>query len=407
LNKTITFIIGSFLLLASLSSIAIEVEDLYRVKIAVKDQSDKVRRSATLAAFKQVLVRKSGSFDILSAYEVQQSYKKVTRFLQRYEYNRIDISTNSPSKEPLNKLQQNNPFELLLDFEPRLIDQMVQQAGMPIWGSNRPLTILWLAIEHEFERQIIKEETELESLSQLINIHALRRGIPVILPLMDLEDQLEIGISDVWGRFSTPVINASRRYDADSIISGKLSLIGELWQARLSYISAGNEQRFELSAKSPELLVASLADKLAEFLCAKYCVVEVAESHQVVFQVSNISNFNQFKKVQKYLSGLSAIRKVGVEKIAGVNARFELNLLGELEAVKQAISLNNHLIEESAPINDPFDISTKNDSSENILNDILQDGVDTQNTPNSQNASQVNEGAAEKKQGIFYYRWRE
>jgi len=342
LLRTSLRILSLFLLFAIGRISAVEVEKLYQVKVAVVDQSNKSRWSAALKGFKEVLVRRSGNQQVLNAFEVQQAFAKVTAYLQRFEY-------SSKTAE-----DAQSAFELLLDFEPRLIDQLIQESGMPIWGSNRPVTLFWLAVEQDFKRQLIKEELQTSELSQLLAVNAARRGLPVILPLMDLEDQLVITLSDVWGHFQSPILQASERYGADAVIAGRIRQLGQGWQAQLTYFNEGKTSRFEVNQDSLELLIASVTNKLADSLCEKYCVVEIAERNQVIMQVSNIRNFASFKSAQNYLMGLSSIRKVNVSKIAGVQVQFNLGLLGDLQAVKEGIGLGNKLIEIPPPLEDPF-----------------------------------------------------
>ncbi|WP_444994251.1 DUF2066 domain-containing protein [Aliikangiella sp. IMCC44359] len=338
------------------SSQAVEVEGLYEVHVEVKNQSSSVRWKATLEGFKEVLVRKSGSEQVLSAYEVQQAYSKVTSYLQRYEY-----ASNTSSKEL--------PFVLYLNFAPRLVDELIQEAGMPIWGSNRPISILWLAIEENFKREIIKQDLQEGSFSDLLTRHTKRRGIPVILPLMDLEDQINVNISDIWGRFNNPIVEASERYQADSIVAGRVTRLGEQWQVKLSYINQGNEKVLSFSESTLEMLVATLSNRLAELLCEKYCVVEAAESHKISLQISNIRNFNHFKRVQHYLENLSSIRKVEVDELVSTVVRFNVSLLGDIQSVKDGIELGKKLIEEPEPNYNLFARTANQDvANQNVAN---------------------------------------
>lgn len=341
LARLITIFCLMTLGLVNFNAHAIEVEGLYQVEVPVADQTAKTRWGAVLEGFKEVLIRKSGSRQVISAEESRQAFRKVTAYLQRFQY----IPNTDENIQA--------PFLLKLDFEPRLVDELIQEAGMPIWGSDRPVTILWLAAEENFSRQILKDDAE-NSISALLKSNAKRRGIPIIFPLMDLEDELNVNISDVWGRFNNTVVNASGRYGADSVVTGRLAKIGEVWQVKLSYINQGDEQFLEFDVDSPELLSETLADHVAELLCQKYCVVETLTSHQISVQVSGINNFASFKKVQDYLQGLSSIRKIEVDKISATTVRFGATLLGDLQSVKDGIELGKKLIVETEPSIDPF-----------------------------------------------------
>lgn len=224
---------------------AVEVKDLYLVKLPVAEQGKTALRKVSLEGFKEVLVRKSGSSAILQSEEVRRAYRKVTSYLQRFEYAR-----------------QEDPEELSyiisLYFEPRLIDGLIQESKMPLWGSNRPLTIVWLAVEEGFERKIVVENSLDNSSFELLQANGLRRGLPIILPLMDLEDELVVSISDIWGRFPTAIETASERYAADVALYGRINQLGDLWVGKFSYLNQGNENAFDLESESKEALLGEL-----------------------------------------------------------------------------------------------------------------------------------------------------
>ncbi|MDQ7050537.1 MAG: DUF2066 domain-containing protein [Enterobacterales bacterium] len=93
--KIALYTLVALLLLLSTAVRAVEVKDLYLVKWPVAEQSKSARWKAALAGFKEVLVRKSGSEDILRNELVQQSYSKVTSYLQKFEYTRNDDPNQS------------------------------------------------------------------------------------------------------------------------------------------------------------------------------------------------------------------------------------------------------------------------------------------------------------------------
>ena len=407
-------VVFCFLLFWGTSLSAVEVENLYQVKVGIEDQSSQKRWGAFVQGFKEIVVRRSGSEDVLSSPEVQKAYSKVSAYVQRFEY------------EPINDAEAEFPLNLDLRFEPRLIDQLIQEAGMPIWGSNRPLTMLWLAVEENFNREVIRESEEFKPLLESINEQAKRRGIPIIFPLMDLEDQLTVTKSDVWGMFTTPIQEASVRYASDSIIAGKISQLGENWNARLVYINQGEESRIEFNESSIEGVYSTLINQLAEVLCEKYCVVEQLQTDQLVMQVSNVKSFAEVKALQNYLDSLSSIRKIEVNRVANTHIRFNVSLLGELASLEEDIRLGQKMIEEDLPNVDPFAI-VDNRANENLLEnnasqltDVETVELDLKNgsgvlattdssvskSVNSENLNTDGVITEQTKPSIIYYRWQ-
>lgn len=54
-------------------------------------------------------------------------------------------------------------------------------------------------------------------------------GLPVSIPLMDLDDNMAVNATDVWGRFADPILKASQRYGAEMVVLGKLTPEGDKW----------------------------------------------------------------------------------------------------------------------------------------------------------------------------------
>jgi len=398
---------------------AVEVNDLYLVKWPVAEQSKTALWKAALAGFKEVLIRKSGSQEILQSYEVQQAYSKVTSYLHRIEYKSQDTQKNE------------FPYVVSLYFEPRLIDSLIQDAKMPLWGANRPVTILWIAVEENFQRKILKDvygknggqersfnDNADEELSRTVYINAIRRGLPVISPLMDLEDELVVSISDIWGRFPSTILQASQRYSADSILIGRVKKDGEQWVGDFTYINQSNESTYQVLANESQQVIAKMMDQLAELLCNKYCVLEESgQKNQVLMNISGVNNFKNFKSVESYLNGLSGVKAARVMNIKSHQVLFELTLLGQVESVIEGIRLSQKLRVEEAPehpqtsdkksINSSAELIQENtldklpaqpielleqDKIKNADVDKTTDAVET--LPNNDNQS-----------AILYYRW--
>lgn len=316
---------------------AVEVRDLYLVKLPVAQQGRTVLWNASLKGFKEVLVRKSGSSEILSSPEVQRAYRKVTSYLQRFEY---------ASQEDNSEF----PYEIALYFEPRLIDNLIQEAKMPLWGSNRPLTIIWLAVEENFERKIVLESEEEQSLYPRLKENAVRRGLPIIMPLMDLEDELAVSISDIWGRFPSTIKQASLRYPSDVVMYGRINQVGETWQGKFGYINQDQEVAFDALGESQQEVIANMMDTLADRLCDKYCVVqEIGQKNELLINVTDISNFKQFKAAENYLADLSSVNKVEVIKVTKYDVLFKLTLLGQINSTVEGIALSQKMIAVEPP----------------------------------------------------------
>ncbi|MFT6731927.1 MAG: hypothetical protein ACJAS9_000101 [Polaribacter sp.] len=324
-------------ILMSKIGLAKEISNIYRVDIQVKEQSNKARWQASLEGFKQVLVRRSGSNRILSSKQTIDAYKKVTSYVQKSQY-----SSNT-------ELMSEYKYIISLHFEPRLIDNLIKRANQPLWDSNRPVSMLWLSQEETVEnnppyRRIIIENVSEQVTNNLILKNSNRRGVPVILPLMDFDDNLLVTQSDVWGRFPEAIIVASKRYLVESIIIGKIYQRDGLWIGQLSYFNESNNLSFEHQTDNVEMMYEKIFDSLAEILCNQYCVTQTATvGQELLIEIENITNFEAFLKIKNYIFELSAIRQVDVLAIHQDKLVLKLSLLSNEQAVIDSLSLNRQL----------------------------------------------------------------
>jgi len=325
------------LLMVASTAKALEISNIYQVVIPVKEQSDSARWKASLEGLKLVLVRRSGSRKILSSKETSNAYKKVTSYLQKFEYSRLTEITDGYK------------YTISLYFEPRLVDDLIKQANQPLWDNNRPVSILWLAHEEidqnsSLFRRIVTENENENIINDLITKNSDRRGVPVILPLMDLEDSLLVSQSDVWGRFPEAIVEASNRYSIDSIIIGKIYQRNELWFGQFTYFNQTKNISFDFQSDSVEVIYQRMFDDLAEILCEQYCVTQtVSAGHELFLEIENVTNFETFQKIKTYLYDLSAVRKVSVVNIHQDKILFRLSLLSHKNAVIESLRLNRRL----------------------------------------------------------------
>jgi hypothetical protein len=97
----------------------------------------------------------------------------------RYEFqDRVDEVTGRPRRE----------LQLSVRFDPRAVQRAAIERGVPVWGSERPATLVWLAWDDGRERGLMDESAPSNIDPALVRA-STRRGLPLVTPLMDLEDR--------------------------------------------------------------------------------------------------------------------------------------------------------------------------------------------------------------------------
>lgn len=333
------FLLWTPLILLCLSAMpvsAIEVPDLYTGVVAVPDQNDPTRERAQSEALAQVLTKVSGSPAVLTHSLVQDNLNKASGFVQRYQFKVQNPPVDAPA---------DSPKQLLLEvsFDVRAVDRLLQSAAAPIWGKRRPLTLAWLAVSDANGRRLVGDDNE-PSITQDIQQVSRDLGVPLLLPLLDLEEAASINISDVWGRFLDPMQEYSSRYAADAILVGRLEEMSGQWQAEVSVLHGQFRESFSATAPSRLQALQVTMAQLAAFYASKYAVViDLSKDAQQWVKVHNVYGLVDYGKVTNFLQSLQSVQQVDVARVERSVVTYSLRLIAEQAAFLQAISLDGRL----------------------------------------------------------------
>tara|TARA_B110000091_G_C13782037_1_gene461618 strand:+ start:150 stop:1313 length:1164 start_codon:yes stop_codon:yes gene_type:complete len=343
---------------------AVEVKDLYQAKVLVTSQSSVERRSALQKVMQTVLVRVGGQELVLNNKIIKSALKKPRLYVSQFSYSRQETKTlpldiNTSSKKLLSLF-------LIASFDENKINQLLQQAQLPLWGRLRPQVLFWLVDETDFSRQILSESSHSNAPSIVLSL-AEKRGLPVIIPLMDFTDTTQIMIPDLWGRFSDPIINASKRYGADAVIIIRLSNSSLLEESEVKAEgdcrplcdTLNNTQQFVLDwtllgtqvtkfheksyqGSDRELLLKTAFSDITDVIYQGYALSEYAND-ELIIDVTNIDSMNAYMALTEFLLNLSSVNSVVLISAEGTHRRFKLDLLGSKQTLLLSLKLNKKL----------------------------------------------------------------
>lgn len=334
-------LIGLLLLMALASpTTAKQVDGLYDVAIPVTAQSRNELARATRLGLQTVLIRVSGSAEVVKQQPIIAALQRASSYIKqyRYEYQR---ATADSSEQTL----------VLIEYEQQLLDQLLRQSGQPLWSSNRPSVLLWLAIEDSGGRRFASREQDGEIFAA-IEANARRRGLAVSLPDLDLQDMVALSVEDLWQLNEYAVKPASERYAADTLLMGRATKLtnGE-WLGRWLYSYDQQQLSFDGEALTADSYLGAALDQVAEQLAGQYAVapVNIAEGG-LLMAVSGVVNFVDYAKLINYLESVAAIRHANVVSIDGDVMVVQLTADGLLTQLQQSLLLGKQL--KAAPVAD-------------------------------------------------------
>ena len=358
------FIVCSFFILSLSTSInAVEVNDLYQAKVPVASQSSAKRNNALKKAMQAVLVKVGGQESVLTNSTVRNAVNNHRLYVTQFSYSRENIKQLPLSQS--NKIKQNeNVLLLQASFDEDKINALLQEAELPLWGSLRPQVILWVIEEDRLSRKILSESSH-SNYPFIVNKVAQERGLPVIMPLMDFTDSTTLSKTDVWGRFVSPVSDASERYGADIIVVVRISnssLLAEGdilddcqplcdtqnntekyvldWTLFNSSVLKSSKKQYQ-GSNSDGMLTQALED-ITDAIYQGYALSSNTDNEMLI-DVANIDSMQAYVELVQFLEDLSSVNAITLVSAQGNNRRFNLNLLGSKAALLSSLKLDNKL----------------------------------------------------------------
>ena len=129
-------------------------------EVLVTSDSDSQLKMGARAGLLQVLVRVSGTPEVLTSSLIAGSLRNPSAYYYQYSYESTDKLLNIDGAPTSARL-------LRIHFEPSAVARLLRQGVFPVWGSNRPSVLLWIAVSDDEGRRILGESETVELIDHL------------------------------------------------------------------------------------------------------------------------------------------------------------------------------------------------------------------------------------------------
>lgn len=314
---------------------AATVQDLHNVYVPVENQTEESRKDAIGGAFQKVLIKVSGTKDILNNEILMGEQAKAKSYISSLRYER----------------DSSDKLQLSVTFMAAPLQTLLESAGAPVWGASRPLTQLWIAESTGRDRVVIGGEgSESDTWFRKLQFAMQARGLPVIFPNWDLEDEMALPIARLWGLFEQDIDRAVDRYASDGYLAGRiLQSVGRYrFEGYLTY--GDTRETLEVSASSESLLAHEIAGIIAEGLSDRYAVVaQKGIDNGYMLRVRGIQGFSSYRELLDYLGAHVGVREARLVKAQGDTLTLALVLTGSWQQVWDVLALDQKLTGTTTP----------------------------------------------------------
>ncbi len=336
------FLIGFLVLVVGASALAAgEVRNLYEAEVAVASKDRKIRSEAFGLALLQVAVKVSGSRGAAASPVIAEAMESPDRFVQQFRYRNVVPAAGadgSPESPTLN---------LWVQFDGPAMDTLIRAAGMPVWGRVRPSILVLVAIESGGRRELLSSDDG-GGWAEFIRRVAGERAVPLILPLMDLEDRSRLRTSDVWAGFEDGLRSAAQRYRSEGVLLGRVfERLPGYWEARWRLLLEDGRHEWLDQGEGLDAVLLAGVHESADLLASRFGGFSGATvASGVEINVTGIRSLHDYARALQYLDSLDEVSRVDVTKVKSGSVSFRVDARGGRETVRQVIALGRTLAED-------------------------------------------------------------
>ncbi|MCW3148483.1 DUF2066 domain-containing protein [Stutzerimonas stutzeri] len=268
------------LALAASPLFAEPLRTLYQVREPVPNQQADARGEALQRAFDTLLLRLTGDAESAKQPALAELRQDPQRLVSKYGYEGEHI---------------------VVDFDQATTERSLREAGVALWGANRPVVLAWWLNESPGSAQLVGDAQEGAA---TLHAAAQHRGLPLRLPLADLEEQFAATPEVFAARDEQALRAPSERYAADALLAVHARQTDNGWQANWNLWLNDAKGGGEVDGDSPAAVADAVMLAVSRYLAPRYVVASgAAETLTLEVVGADISRFAELEQLLQPLGG--------------------------------------------------------------------------------------------------------
>ncbi len=312
------------------------VDDLYTVELAVADQTTTQRLEVFNQALREVIVKVSGSDEVLGMPELERPLQNSARYVLQFRY----INKKDETAEAV----ESGQLYLRTVFNQDLLEKLLRENGIPIWGKERPSTLMLVSYDVNKSVTLVSADTVPDVIEEIDQV-ASHKGLPVLFPLLDLEDRVILGVEDIVRLNEANIQALADRYAPDAVLVGQLSgLLGTGWKGNWQLRFGDRMLNWSFNGQNREQVIQQAFTQMASTLASEYALQSFANlDEDVLLRVDEVSGISDYQRVLNYLQTLDAVESVRAILFNGSQVTYRVSLRNSVQDLQQLISLGTQL----------------------------------------------------------------
>jgi hypothetical protein len=200
-------------------AMATAADDLYRAQAIVTGQGEANRIIGFASCLEDVLIKVSGAQKLAGDRRLAAYKSNANGFVRAFSYH--DQMSGTPIRDEQGT--RDRPYDLIVDFDEKKIDDLLRAFRLKPWLSHRPILAVFVEMQQGLKKYVVTADAEQAAIQrESLLAAAARRGMTVVLP--STAALAESGINGVeFGTMTSSTLGpvAARQ-------GGEVALIGRL-----------------------------------------------------------------------------------------------------------------------------------------------------------------------------------
>lgn len=294
-------------------SLATTRAEIYQVTAPAADRSEAGLSAAFQTAMRSVLVRVTGHRSAEQDAALAPLISGARRYVQQYR-NAAD-------------------GQIWVAFDGAAIERWLAQNNQPIWGSDRPTTVILVAAQTSAQNGVVLTAEDTSELKASIDAAASNRGLPLTWPTAGDVQRYHLDFASINGGSTGALVDIGRKLGGEGVLIGRASGLTGTAAVRWSHQFQDRGSEYAGTIEGPN----RVADLYAGMFSA------TGSSAPIDIDVAGVTNLREYANVETYLESLTSISHVGVASLTGDVVRFHLATRGGADALLRALSLSGRL----------------------------------------------------------------
>lgn len=313
---------------------AFAASGLYDVAVPIADRSPAARAAGAREGLEAVLVRVTGRAPLPDTSAVRSALARAQQYAMQFGFeDRSDPATGAAQTW------------LTLRFSDASVRRLVEETGLPLWSTDRPRVVLWVAADVEEGRRVLAAADE-HPLVEAIETRAQYRALPLVLPAVTLEEEgLGLGAEAEGAAAALDrLAAASERYGAFAFAAASIEgeAGGPLHARGLVHILE-EDTPLAVDAATPEEAAALLVDAITDAFVARFSVA-AGSTQALEFDVDGVAGYRDYAGVLEYLRGLEYVDSARPLEVAGSGMRVAVVTRTPWEQLRTLLDLGGRLV---------------------------------------------------------------